>query len=103
MLIYVFSIILTLVLVKIPFVSNIYLKDKYFAEIILDLLMLIWFCVILSKQFLILEWKIDYKKVFHLYLLNIGIYIGASLCFFTGDRSMIKNASAMYINFSSNC
>lgn len=100
---YICAIILTFAIVAIPFINNICLKDKAFREIILNLLILIWFYIILYKEngkIINCISKINYKKIIYLYVLNIGIYVGTGLCFFIGDKSLIKVPSAMYITFA---
>lgn len=103
-LIYICAIALTFAIIAIPFVNNICLKDKAFREIILNLLIILWFYIILSKENVFIKSKIinyvkniDYKKIAHLYFLNVGIYIGIGLCFFIGDKFSIKLPSTMYI------
>ncbi|BDR66233.1 hypothetical protein K144312032_04610 [Clostridium tetani] len=103
-LIYICAIALTFAIVAIPFVNNICLEDKAFREVILNLLIILWFYIILSKENVFIKSKIinciknvDYKKIAHLYILNIGIYIGIGFCFFIGDKSSIKLPSTMYI------
>ncbi len=37
-------------MLQIPFAKNIYLMDKHFAEVILNILILTWFYVAFSKE-----------------------------------------------------
>lgn len=111
-LIYICSIILTFAIVAIPFINNICLKDKAFREIILNLLIIIWFCIILSKENVFIKSKIincikniDYKKITHLYILNIGNLYWNRILFFYW-RQILYKTSFCYVyylwhNFSS--
>lgn len=57
----------------------------------------------LSKEGIVIKGKrinylknINYKKIAHLYFLNIGLYIGTGLCLFIGDGPVVKLPSMMY-------
>lgn len=102
-LLYIGAIILYLVVLEIPFVNSIYLKDKSFGDVILNFSFLIFFYIMLSHKNVHIKSKlinsinkIDYKKIFHLYALNVDIYIGTGLCIFIGN----KVPSNMYIIFA---
>lgn len=105
-LIYISAFILTFIILQIPFFNSIYLKDTYFGEIILNLLILTWFYIKLSKENTAIKSKVinsikrlNYKKIFHLYTLNLGIYIGVGLCLFIGDEPLSKGPSGIFILF----
>lgn len=105
-LLYICASILCLVVLEIPFVNSIYLKDKSFGDVILNSSFLIFFYIMLSHKNVHIKSKlinsinkIDYKKIFHLYALNVGIYIGTGLCIFIGNKIEIKVPSTMYIIF----
>ncbi|MEY8416921.1 type II CAAX endopeptidase family protein [Tissierella praeacuta] len=105
-LIYISAVIFTFIILQMPSVKNIYLKNKYFGEFILNVLILIWFYIIFSKEnisvkseIIHLIKKVNYKKIVQLYILNLGIYIGIGLCIFIGDKSLIKVPSNIFIIF----
>lgn len=105
-LIYISAIIFTFVILKIPFFQRIHIKDKYFGEVILNMLLVIWFYIMLSKENTPIKSKVinyiskvNYKKIFYLYVLNLGIYIGTGLCILIGDKPLSKVPSGMYIIF----
>lgn len=105
-LIYISAFILTFIILQIPFFNSIYLKDTYFGEIILNLLILTWFYIKFSKENTAIKSKVinsikrlNYKKIFHLYTLNLGIYIGVGLCLFIGDEPLSKGPSGIFILF----
>lgn len=105
-LIYISAVILTFIIIQIPFAKNAYLKDKCFAEVILNILILTWFYIIFSKENVSVKSKIihsikkvNYKKIVQLYILNLGIFIGTGLCIFIGDKPLIKVPSGMFIIF----
>ncbi|QHI73021.1 CPBP family intramembrane glutamic endopeptidase [Aminipila terrae] len=105
-LIYICAIVFTFIILRISFFKNIYANDKFFAEIILNTLVLAWFIYVFykeelfnNKKFIYEIKKINYKKIAHLYFLNIGMYIGLGLCFFVGDKSLIRVPSALYVIF----
>lgn len=105
-LVYFSAVILTFIILQMPFAKNAYLKDKYFAEVILNILILTWFYIIFSKENVSVKSKVihsikkvNYKKIVKLYILNLGIYIGTGLCIFIGDKPLTKVPSDMFIIF----
>lgn len=105
LLIYIVLTVLTLIVLKIPLLNNIYVKDKYFAEFILNIFILTWFYSIASKKTTNIKSKINdylttvnFKKILKLYLLNLGIYIETGLCLFLGNTP-IKYPSWLFIIF----
>lgn len=105
LLIYIVLTVLTLMVLKIPLLKGIYVKDQYWGEIILNIFILTWFYATISKETTKIQSKIndyittvDYKKILKLYLLNLGIYIGTGLCVFLGNAP-IKYPSWLFIIF----
>lgn len=105
-LIYIGAILLTLVILQIPLLKKAYLNNKYWGELILNSLVLAWFYFLFCKQSVSVKSRfissikvVNYKKVFKLYLLNLGFYIGAGLCIFIGDMSETKLPSYLFIIF----
>lgn len=81
-------------------INNLFQKIKI-RKIILIYICAIDFCNYSNTFSKIINYikNINYKKIAHLYILNIGINIGIGFCFFIEYKSFIKLPSTMYIIF----
>jgi len=104
-LVYISAVLLTFVILQIPFAKNTYLMDKCFGEVILNILILTWFYITFTKENVPVKRiinsikKVDYRKIIQLYFINLGIFIGTGLCIFVGDKPLINVPSGMFIIF----
>ncbi|APC40042.1 hypothetical protein [Clostridium estertheticum] len=91
------AIILTFLLLQIPVINNIYLKDKYVAEIMLSIILLVFVGLMVFRGNNTMKTdlvscikRISYKKIARLYILNIGLYIGVGLILLVGTHATAK-------------
>ncbi|MBZ9608192.1 CPBP family intramembrane metalloprotease [Clostridium estertheticum] len=103
---YILAIILTFLLLEIPIIDNIYLKDKYVAEIMLNIILLVFVSLLvfrgnnaMKNDLVSCIKEISYKKIARLYLLNIGLYIGVGLILLVGTHVTATGLTLSYLIF----
>ncbi|MBU3187392.1 CPBP family intramembrane glutamic endopeptidase [Clostridium estertheticum] len=104
LLFYILAIILTFLLLQIPVINNIYLKDKYVAEIMLSIILLVFVGLMVFRGNNTMKTdlvscikRISYKKIARLYILNIGLYIGVGLILLVGTHATAKGPTLIYL------